>query len=383
MQWTSPRTGRRAASLLLGLVAVAGCRGGEAAGRMKRAVPEVPVLRDGLVELPAGYAERAGIAIAPARYEDVTPVVHVTGVLEFDALRLAAVGSRIAGRVAEVEVIEGSKVEVGQVLGTIVSAELGTAQADIAAMEARVLTAQRDVARKRSLLAEGITSQRELDLAISAAAIAEAQLRAARQRVTALAGSRGSKQLGVAALRSPIAGDVVDVVVSRGQAVVPSHTAFMIADPRTLWVRLAVFEGELLHVQVGDPVELSLTTGSEETFAGVVEFVAVALDPMTRSAEVRVVVDNHSGKLRAGQTVQANIRPASVQRRAVVVPRQAVLQIDGVPTVFVAQTERSFESRPVTLGVGDFERVEIQQGLAADEQVVVSGVFALKGELYR
>ncbi|MCY1053945.1 efflux RND transporter periplasmic adaptor subunit [Nannocystis sp. SCPEA4] len=383
MPWTSPRTGRRAASLLLGLVAVAGCRGGEAAGRMKRAVPEVPVLRDGLVELPAGYAERAGIAIAPARYEDVTPIVHVTGVLEFDALRLAAVGSRIAGRVAEVEVIEGSKVEVGQVLGTIVSAELGTAQADIAAMEARVLTAQRDVARKRSLLAEGITSQRELDLAISAAAIAEAQLRAARQRVTALAGSRGSKQLGVAALRSPIAGDVVGVQVSRGQAVVPSHTAFMIADPRTLWVRLAVFEGELLHVQVGDPVELSPTTGSEETFAGVVEFVAVALDPMTRSAEVRVVVDNHSGKLRAGQTVQANIRPASVQRRAVVVPRQAVLQIDGAPTVFVAQTERSFESRSVTLGVGDFERVEIQQGLAADEQVVVSGVFALKGELYR
>lgn len=383
MPWTSPRTGRRAASLLLGLVAVAGCRGGEAAGRMKRAVPEVPVLRDGLVELPAGYAERAGIAIAPARYEDVTPIVHVTGVLEFDALRLAAVGSRIAGRVADVEVIEGSKVEVGQVLGTIVSAELGTAQADIAAMEARVLTAQRDVARKRSLLAEGITSQRELDLAISAAAIAEAQLRAARQRVTALAGSRGSKQLGVAALRSPIAGDVVGVQVSRGQAVVPSHTAFMIADPRTLWVRLAVFEGELLHVQVGDPVELSPTTGSEETFAGVVEFVAVALDPMTRSAEVRVVVDNHSGKLRAGQTVQANIRPASVQRRAVVVPRQAVLQIDGAPTVFVAQTERSFESRTVTLGVGDFERVEIQQGLAADEQVVVSGVFALKGELYR
>jgi cobalt-zinc-cadmium efflux system membrane fusion protein len=383
MPWTCPRTGRRAASLLLGLVAVAGCRGGEAAGRMKRAVPEVPVLRDGLVALPAGYAERAGIAIAPARYEDVTPIVHVTGVLEFDALRLAAVGSRIAGRVADVEVIEGSKVEVGQVLGTIVSAELGTAQADIAAMEARVLTAQRDVARKRSLLAEGITSQRELDLAISAAAIAEAQLRAARQRVTALAGSRGSKQLGVAALRSPIAGDVVGVQVSRGQAVVPSHTAFMIADPRTLWVRLAVFEGELLHVQVGDPVELSPTTGSEETFAGVVEFVAVALDPMTRSAEVRVVVDNHAGKLRAGQTVQANIRPASVQRRAVVVPRQAVLQIEGAPTVFVAQTELSFESRQVTLGVGDFERVEIQQGLAADEQVVVSGVFALKGELYR
>jgi cobalt-zinc-cadmium efflux system membrane fusion protein len=347
------------------------------------AAAELPVIRDGVVELPAGYADRAGISVVPAHYEDVRPIVHVTGVLEFDAQRLAAVGSRIAGRVADVEVIEGSKVEAGQVLGTMVSAELGTAQADIAAMEARLLAAKRDVERKRSLLAEGITSQRELDLAISSAAIAEAQLRAAKQRVAALAGGPSKSKLGVNALTSPIGGDVVGVHVSRGQAVVPSHTAFMIADRRSLWVRLAVFEGELLYVRPGDPVELTPTNRPEEAFAGVVEFVSVALDPMTRSAEVRVVVDNSSGRLRAGQAVHANIRPASAQRRAVVVPRPTVIQIDGAPIVFVATGERTFEMRPVKLGIGDFERVEVKEGLKADERVAVSGVFALKGELYR
>ncbi|MCY0995062.1 efflux RND transporter periplasmic adaptor subunit [Nannocystis sp. ILAH1] len=368
---------------LMGLLGAASCGGGEAASAAKMKAPELPVIRDGVVEVPAGYAERVGITVAPAHYEDVTPIVHVTGVLEFDAQRLAAVGSRIAGRVADVEVIEGSKVEVGQVLGTLVSAELGTAQADIAAMEARLLAASRDVERKRSLLAEGITSQRELDLAISSAAIAAAQLRAAKQRVAALAGAPSKGKLGFNALTSPIAGDVVGVHVSRGQAVVPSHTAFMIADRRSLWVRLSVFEGEVLHVQPGDPVELTPTNRPEEAFAGVVEFVSVALDPMTRSAEVRVVVDNTSGRLRAGQAVHANIRPTSVQRRAVVVPRQAVIQIDGAPRLFVATDERTFEMREVTLGVGDFERVEVKEGLSVDERVVVSGVFALKGELYR
>ncbi|WP_170135410.1 efflux RND transporter periplasmic adaptor subunit [Nannocystis exedens] len=369
-------------SLLLGLLAVVSC-GGEAAERAKTTAPELPVIREGVVEVPADYADRVGILVAPAHYEEVTPIVHVTGVLEFDAQRLAAVGSRIAGRVADVKVIEGSKVEAGQVLGTLVSAELGTAQADIAAMEARLIAAKRDVERKRSLLAEGITSQRELDLAISSAAIAEAQLRAAKQRVAALAGAPAKGKLGINALTSPIAGDVVGVHVSRGQAVVPSHTAFMIADRRSLWVRLSVFEGELLHVQPGDPVELTPTNRPEEAFAGVVEFVSVALDPMTRSAEVRVVVDNTSGRLRAGQAVHANIRPASARRRAVVVPRQSVLQIDGAPIVFVATGERTFEMRKVTLGVGDFERVEVKEGLKADERVVVAGVFALKGELYR
>lgn len=377
------RTARWTAGLLLGLSAVMGCGGGEAAGRIRMAPPELPLIREGVVELPDGYAERVGISVVSAHYEDVTPVVHVTGVLEFDAQRLAAVGSRIAGRVADVAVIEGSKVEAGQVLGTLVSAELGTAQADIAAMEARLIAARRDVERKQSLLAEGITSQRELDMAVSAAAIAEAQLRAARQRVAALAGAPGKHKLGTNALTSPIAGDVVEVQVSRGQAVVPSHTAFMIADRSSLWVRLAVFEGELLHVQPGDPVELTPTLRPDQAFAGVVEFVAVALDPMTRSAEVRVVVDNSSGMLRAGQAVHANIRPASAQRRAVVVPRQAVIQIEGAPIVFVASGERTFEMRKVTLGIGDFERVEVKAGLQLDERVAVSGVFALKGELYR
>src|SRR5690606_27640699 len=122
-------------------------------------------------------AERAGITVAAAQIEEVHPVVHVTGVLEFDAQRLAAVGSRISGRVAEVHVIEGSKVEADQELATLVSAELGTAQAEIAAAEALLAAAERDVARKESLLAEGITSQRELDLAKSTRAIAAAQLR--------------------------------------------------------------------------------------------------------------------------------------------------------------------------------------------------------------
>jgi cobalt-zinc-cadmium efflux system membrane fusion protein len=81
--------------------------------------------------------------------------------------------------------------------------------------------------------------------------------------------------------------------------------------------------------------------------------------------------------------VQANIRPRSAERRAVVVPRQAVIQIDGAPTLFVALGERSFETRAIKLGIGDFDRVEVTAGLQAEERVAVSGVFALKAEQYR
>jgi multidrug efflux pump subunit AcrA (membrane-fusion protein) len=136
-------------------------------------------------------------------------------------------------------------------------------------------------------------------------------------------------------------------------------------------------------VQVGDPVEVSPSARPEETFRGVVAFVSVGLDPKTRSADVRVVVDNESGLLRAGQAVRANIRPVAARRRTVVVPRAAVAQIDGAPTLFVARDARTFEPRQVTLGIGDQERVEIAAGLRPEERLAVSGVFALKGELFR
>lgn len=389
----SPDPGRRLVDLarrwfaLLVLLAVAGplgCSKSDAADAETNKPPELPYFEDGVIKLPEVFAEKAALQTAAVEMTEVSPVVHVTGVLEFDAQRLAAVGSRISGRVAEVHVIEGSKVEADQELATLVSAELGTAQAEIAAAEALLAAAERDVARKESLLAEGITSQRELDLAKSTRAIAAAQLRAARQRVQAMSGAKAqAEQLGVVSLRSPIAGDVVGVHVSRGQAVVPSHTAFMIADRRSLWVNLSVFEGELLHVQVGDPVEVSPSARPEETFRGVVAFVSVGLDPKTRSADVRVVVDNESGLLRAGQAVRANIRPVAARRRTVVVPRAAVAQIDGAPTLFVARDARTFEPRQVTLGIGDQERVEIAAGLRPEERLAVSGVFALKGELFR
>ena len=347
------------------------------------AAPELPYFDNGVVRLPPAFAARIGLKTQVASVTDISPVVYVTGVLEFDEQLIAAVGSRISGRVKEVRVIEGTKVKPGDTLATMESAELGKAQAEIFSVKARAQYAGSDEERKKKLLAEGIASQRSLELASQESLVTSAELRAAKQRVQALGGSDNSKALGVMALTSPIHGDVVKVHVFRGQAVEPSYTAFTIADRSSLWVRLSVFEGDVGNIRVGDTVELSAQVSASEVLTGKVTYISSVLDPVTRSAEVRIVVPNEAGQLRVGQAVNASIRPSAASKRALAVPRNTIVQVDGKPTVFVAIDDTGVVPKPVELGVQGADLVEITSGLAEGDKVVIEGVFALKSELFR
>jgi cobalt-zinc-cadmium efflux system membrane fusion protein len=365
--------------------AQAGCQDSEAEASEAKAevAPELPYFEGEVIRLPPAFAERIGVKTTASAVTEIAPVVHVTGVLEFDEQRIAAVGSRISGRVRQVKVIEGTKVEPGDVLATMESAELGKAQAEIFSVKARAQYADNDERRKKQLLKEGIASQRAVELALQESTVTDAELRAAKQRVKALGGDVGDGALGLMSLTSPISGDVVKVHVFRGQAVEPSYTAFTIADRSTLWVRLAVFEGEVANIRPGDQVEISTQVTPDDVLTGTVTFISSVLDPVTRSAEVRVIVPNEAGKLRVGQAVNARIRPSASVKQALCVPRAALVQVDGKPTIFVATGDGGVVPRPVELGAESRDLVEIKSGVKAGELVVTEGVFALKSELFR
>ncbi|MBA3545834.1 MAG: efflux RND transporter periplasmic adaptor subunit [Nannocystis sp.] len=364
---------------------VTGCQDSDAKASDAKveAAPELPYFEGEVIRVPPPFAERIGIKTTAAAVGEISPVVHVTGLLEFDEQRIAAVGSRISGRVREVKVIEGTRVEPGDVLATMESAELGKAQAEIFSVKARAQYADTDERRKKQLLKEGIASQRAVELALQESSVTDAELRAAKQRVQALGGAVGDGALGLMSLTSPINGDVVKVHVFRGQAVEPSYTAFTIADRSTLWVRLAVFEGEVTNIRPGDQVEISTQVTPDEFLSGTVTYISSVLDPVTRSAEVRVIVPNEAGKLRVGQAVNARIRPSAAIKQALTVPRSAVVQVDGKPTLFVAIDDTGISPRAVELGVESRDIVEIKSGVTAGERVVTEGVFALKSELFR
>ncbi|MEO8797027.1 MAG: efflux RND transporter periplasmic adaptor subunit, partial [Polyangiaceae bacterium] len=237
-------------------------------------------------------------------------------------------------------------------------------------------------ARETQLAEARVSSVRDAELAHANASAAKSELVAAEQRVRALGGTAGG-EIGVLTLRSPIAGRVIEMNVSRGQSVEPSLTAARVADLSRVWIELAVFERELGRIRPGDTVEISPQTNASKVVSGTVAHVGEVINLDTRSAPVRVVVDNDQEALRPGQSVLAHIHVAMAADTTLLLPRDAVVSIDGKSTVFVSHDETSVEPRAVEIGAGDEKRVEILSGLEPDERVVVTGVFSLKSEIFR
>jgi cobalt-zinc-cadmium efflux system membrane fusion protein len=343
---------------------------------------DVPVLDGNLIRFSATFAQRAGLDTVTVSPKQLSPLVKVTGTVNYDTRKFAAVGARIAGRVRRVFKVVGDPVRAHEILAELESAELGRAESLVSAARAKEMAAEADLKRERRLADARITAERDAELAKATYEAARSERLAAERSVEALGGDLVG-EIGILQLRSPFAGKVVASKISRGQSVEPTDTAYEIADLSSLWVELRLFEADLAAVRMGDSVEISSATDPHLTVKGTVGHVGDVVDIQTRTAPVRVVVQNREGRLRPGQSVHARIQTSSRTGALPALPRQAVTRIDGTPTVFVQIDAGTVEPRRIKLGAEDATEVAVIDGLKAGERVVVGGMFALKSEIFR
>jgi RND family efflux transporter MFP subunit len=159
---------------------------------------------------------------------------------------------------------------------------------------------------------------------------------------------------------------------------------FEIADLSTVWAVADVYEKDLGKVEEEGSVEVRTDAYPDTAFPGRIELIEPALDEESRTAHVRVALDNRSGRLRPGMfvTVAIPLRGAA-ELHALAVPAEAVQKISGMPAVFVEGEPGRYELRPVETGLEAHGTVEIRHGLEEGELVVVQGAFVLKSELLK
>lgn len=349
-------------------------------------VPDVPRVEGERILFSSNFAERVGIQITPVRVGPLTPVVSVVGTVTLDPAHVAAVGTRLKGLVRSMRRFEGDEVKAGEILAEVDSAELADAQASVRMLSAEREAAKANAEREEQLFAQRLSTAREFEVAQAEFTKYNALLKAAQQRVLALGGDPNDRRavMGRHLLRSPINGTIIDRNIATGQSVVADHVAFRIANLDHLWVELAVYEQNLGSIRIGDQVTLKLLSDPEVAIDGRVAHIGAQVHPETRSADVRVEVDNRERKLIPGQAVTAEILATrNAGASVLVVPRSAVTVVDGQPTVFVADGENAVRIARVTLGKGDDDEQQVIEGLSPEDSVVSSGVFALKSELFR
>jgi multidrug efflux pump subunit AcrA (membrane-fusion protein) len=179
---------------------------------------------------------------------------------------------------------------------------------------------------------------------------------------------------------SPVNGHVVVKSIVEGGAVQAGQQVLRIVDHSSLWLTAQVFEQQLPLVRLGQPATATLPAMPGRVFTGEVLFVHPHVDPMTRTAMVRFVIPNPDLALRPGMYATVEIA-AEVAARALLVPRESVIDTGTRRVVFLAREAGHFEPREVTTGAtGNDGMVQVLSGLAAGETVVTSGQFLLDAE---
>ena len=345
------------------------------------------------VALSSAATARNPIKTVTAAMERLAGNIHVIGNVSYDADHFAIVGPLVSGRITRLAAGVGSTVTRGQIMGEIESVEVGEARGAYISAKARLAAAEANLRRERELAEKHISSSREREIAEAQWASEKASMRAALERLRAIGLTDGDirglehdtgTQGGRVPIRAPIAGTVIERSVTLGESVERASSAFKMANLARLWVLLDLYEKDLARVRVGQAIEVRTEAYPGEIFRGRVAYVVPVIDLATRSAKVRVEIDNRAGKLRLGQLVTANLigSPEATAAPVLTVPRAAVQTIDGKPLVFL-KTAGGFERRAIETGVSGGDLVEVRKGLNVGDEVASEGGFLIKSEMLR
>ncbi|MCK6575126.1 efflux RND transporter periplasmic adaptor subunit [Myxococcota bacterium] len=342
------------------------------------------------VELTPEAAARITVTTAPVEARDLLGEIVTTAEVGFDQDHLAHVTPRLGGRVHEVRGNLGQRVAPGEVLAVIDSTELGRARAEYLQARSQANLAAQSLARQEELAREQIVSAQALAQARAEDAEARSRLDTAREmlRLYGLDAAQiertrsGDARSALFEVRAPIPGQIVEKHLTRGELVDPEHRLFTIAETGRVWIWIDVYERDLGRVHMDDTAEVRLDAFPERLFRGKVSFVAVQVDPATRTGRARIEVENPDGLLRPGMFARVRLTDphAAANGRSLVIPAAAVQRTPEGPVAFVQEGERKYERRRLRLGRKTPDYVEVLDGLQPAEPVVVQGAFLLKSE---
>jgi membrane fusion protein, heavy metal efflux system len=299
----------------------------------------------------------------------------------------AEVGAPITSRVVKINVAPGQSVTVGQVLAVLQSSEVGKARSDAITAQSRLDLANRTLERKRRLGAERIVAQREIQEAEANTEAATAELRAAKATLRSLGLSgEDAEHLTDAptfALRSSVAGTVIERDAVQGQLADPNKPLFRVGNLGRLWLTAHAFERDAVRVKSGSIARIVFPALPGRSFTGTVTLVGKQVEADSRTVPVRIEIDNRDGTLRPGMSATAWLTVGQGTGKILAVPSASLQRLQERWVVFIPRGESQFEMREVGRGRDLGGEVEILSGLKAGETVVVDGAFLLKAQSER
>ncbi|TCT05444.1 membrane fusion protein (multidrug efflux system) [Tepidamorphus gemmatus] len=307
----------------------------------------------------AGQAGPVPVEAEPVRVERV--IEEATAIGTLISAESVTISPEIAGRISSIAFTEGSAVREGDVLfqldSTVHEAELIEAQAN---HELR----KRNFERADGLLQSRAGTARARDEALSELQVAEALLTLAQSRLDKMR------------IVAPFDGIVGLRNVSVGEYVQPGQKLVNLEKIDPIKVDFSVAERYLPHVRSGARIQIKVDALGERTFTGEVYAINPQIDPAGRSIALRAVVPNPDGILRPGLFARVLLETQS--RDSAIVASEDAIVADANGTFVYRVIDGKAVRTPVVLGQRRFGQVEIREGLAEGDVVIVAGQIKIR-----
>ena len=335
-----------------------------------------------LLELSDEDIQKAGIKLQKLKLQQRNEQLIVTATILANQDKLAHVGPRVSGRIVNVSANLGDKVKPGQTLAQIDSIELGEARASYLQAASEAAVVQAGFERAQRLHADNIISEKDFLRARAEYEKTRASLRAASDKLRMLGVAPEGISGSIFPLTAPFGGTIIEKKAVLGELATPDSFIFTLADLSVLWIEADLFEKDLGKVRVGASASVSTAAYPGATFKGRLTYISSTMSKETRTIKARLEVPNRDGRLKPEMFVSAAINTTGTSAKALSVPEEAVLLLQGQMTVFVAE-RGGFEPRAVEVSERTQGYAVLKSGVEAGESVVVSGAYALKARLLK
>ena len=308
---------------------------------------------DGIVMLPPGSPNILGVQVSEVKRQDLVRTLKVCGMVGEDESRHGVISAPAEGRIDGLAMNhDGQPVSKRQPIATIFSRTLLAAANDY-----------------KLALPAGGPALGQARLKLQQYGLVAEQIDAIPQR------QPDDLYFGIL---SPFTGTIVKSYVNEGQFVREGERMFEVADFTRMWCMFTVYEKDLPLVHERQVVRVRVESLPGEEFNARVGFISPNLDESTRSAHMRVVLENPERRLKNKTFAEGTVELDAAE--VLTVPRSAVLWPGGTPRVYVQRAPGAFERRDVKLGRCGDALWEVLDGLREGEQVVTSGNMLIDGQ---
>jgi membrane fusion protein, copper/silver efflux system len=315
---------------------------------------------DGTVKLSPGKLQKTGVRSEPVERRTLSAPLHAPGTIALDERRVSVVALRFEGFIDSIEnLTTGEHVHKGQTLMWVSGPNLASAAAEyLIALKARS----------------------EETIGLLGAKGAKRRLENIGVPETIIASIEQTHEIPLSVpWPAPQDGEIVERAVVNGMRAAPGDVLFRIVDHDVVWVMADIAERDLSLVAVGQKVAVRPRAFPDRVFNGEVSLIYPHLNPETRTERVRIELHNPDGLLRPDMYADVEIATGT-EAPVLTVSDSAVIDSGARQVVLLDKGDGRFEPRPVKIGRHGDGFVEIREGAAEGDKVVVAANFLIDAE---